>query len=120
MLTGQTSNLPLPAKQLSVLMEGVKNYLVFLSEIGVTGFDCSEKSLETITSWGKKKVFLKETLENISTDLGQCRRCSLCSHRKNIVFGSGNPNASLVLLAKGLDMMRMYRERHLWVKQAGF
>jgi uracil-DNA glycosylase family 4 len=99
--TGQTSNVSLPDNQLLTLMEGVKNYLGFLSETGITGFDCSEKSLNIAESWGKKKAIYKETLENIRTDMGQCRRCLLCSHRENIVFGSGNPNARLVFVGEG-------------------
>ena len=101
MSTEQTSNSSLPDKRLLTLMEGVKNYLEFLSEIGTTGFDCSEKSLNIAASWGKEKAFHKETLENIKTDMSECRRCSLCSNRKNIVFGSGNPNAHLIFVGEG-------------------
>jgi len=42
-----------------------------------------------------------ETLEEIRTDLGDCQRCSLGRTRTNIVFGSGNPKASLVFVGEG-------------------
>jgi uracil-DNA glycosylase len=47
----------------------------------------------------------RETLEEIRADLGDCRRCKLFSGRKNIVFGSGNPNADLMFVgeAPGAD-----------------
>ena len=43
----------------------------------------------------------RETLEQIRHDLGDCRRCKLCTGRKNIVFGSGNPIAELVFVGEG-------------------
>jgi uracil-DNA glycosylase family 4 len=46
-----------------------------------------------------------DTLEKIREDLGDCRRCQLCSTRTHIVFGSGNPKAQLVFVgeAPGAD-----------------
>lgn len=43
----------------------------------------------------------RETLEEIRADLGDCRRCKLWTGRHNIVFGSGNPAAELVLIGEG-------------------
>jgi uracil-DNA glycosylase family 4 len=42
-----------------------------------------------------------ETLEDIGADLGDCQRCKLAPHRKNIVFGQGNPRAQLVFIGEG-------------------
>lgn len=42
-----------------------------------------------------------ESLEQIRADLGDCRRCKLYSTRTNIVFGSGTPDASLLLVGEG-------------------
>jgi len=42
-----------------------------------------------------------ETLEEIAFDLGDCQRCRLAATRKNIVFGAGNPHASLVFVGEG-------------------
>jgi len=46
-----------------------------------------------------------DTLEKIREDLGDCKRCQLCSTRTHIVFGSGNPEARLVFVgeAPGAD-----------------
>ncbi|WP_233611981.1 uracil-DNA glycosylase family protein, partial [Corallococcus sp. AB045] len=43
----------------------------------------------------------RPTLDQIRRELGDCRRCKLCSGRKNIVFGSGNPRADLVFVGEG-------------------
>ena len=42
-----------------------------------------------------------ESLDSIRTDLGDCRRCKLCSGRTNIVFGSGTSEAKLVFVGEG-------------------
>src|SRR5262249_17600993 len=34
-----------------------------------------------------------DTLEKIRADIGDCKRCRLCEGRRNIVFGSGNPES---------------------------
>ena len=46
-----------------------------------------------------------ESLDAIRTDVKDCRRCKLWPSRKNIVFGSGNPNADLMFVgeAPGVD-----------------
>ncbi|HNY38979.1 MAG TPA: uracil-DNA glycosylase [Bryobacteraceae bacterium] len=42
-----------------------------------------------------------DKLELIRHDMGDCTRCRLGRTRKNIVFGSGNPEARLVLVGEG-------------------
>lgn len=53
----------------------------------------------------KSLVSATGTLEAVRKELGECTRCDLCSSRKNIVFGQGNPHASLVFVgeAPGAD-----------------
>ncbi len=41
------------------------------------------------------------TLDEVRTELGDCKRCKLCSGRKQIVFGAGNPRAELVFVGEG-------------------
>lgn len=41
------------------------------------------------------------TLDAIRTEMGDCRRCKLWKGRKNLVFGEGNPNASLMFVGEG-------------------
>ncbi len=50
----------------------------------------------------KKKTLacIPGTLDTVREELGECTRCSLCALRKNIVFGKGNPRASLVFVGE--------------------
>ena len=45
------------------------------------------------------------TLSEVRDEIGDCRRCKLCSTRKNIVFGTGSPHAALMFVgeAPGAD-----------------
>ncbi len=43
-------------------------------------------------------VGLPKTLDELEARLQECERCSLSEQRKNIVFGTGNPKASLVFV----------------------
>ncbi len=43
----------------------------------------------------------RPTLDQVRRELGDCQRCKLCSGRKNIVFGVGNPRAELVFVGEG-------------------
>ena len=40
-------------------------------------------------------------LDEVRRTLGDCKRCKLCSGRKNLVFGVGNPAARLVFVGEG-------------------
>lgn len=42
-----------------------------------------------------------DTLQKISEDIGDCRRCRLCEQRHKIVFGVGNEQAKLVFVGEG-------------------
>ncbi|MBE0598113.1 MAG: uracil-DNA glycosylase [Desulfuromonadales bacterium] len=42
----------------------------------------------------------RETLEEIRAELEECRRCQLCTGRRTIVFGVGNPQARLVFVGE--------------------
>lgn len=48
---------------------------------------------------------VNDTLDAIRGELGDCRRCKLASGRKNVVFGSGRPDAELMFVgeAPGAD-----------------
>jgi DNA polymerase len=49
---------------------------------------------------GGEQACRRESLEEIRADLEDCRRCSLCKGRKNIVFGVGNPDARIVFVGE--------------------
>jgi uracil-DNA glycosylase len=82
-------------------IEEIKTLFRFLAESGCAGFECSEPTLDKIDAWGRIQRALSETLKEIRTDLGDCRRCRLSKSRKNIVFGTGDPNARLMFVGEG-------------------
>ena len=43
----------------------------------------------------------KPTLADVRQELGECTRCRLCEGRNQIVFGDGNPHASLMFIGEG-------------------
>jgi DNA polymerase len=43
----------------------------------------------------------RPSLEEVRASLGECRRCRLCEERTQIVFGDGNPQASLMFIGEG-------------------
>ena len=43
----------------------------------------------------------RRPLDEVRRSLGECTRCKLCSGRKSIVFGVGNPRAELVFVGEG-------------------
>ena len=43
----------------------------------------------------------REDLPTVRADLGDCRRCGLCSDRTNLVFGVGDAAADLVIVGEG-------------------
>jgi uracil-DNA glycosylase len=46
-------------------------------------------------------VLEAETLEELRTAIGDCRRCKLWSGRTHLVFGVGNPKAKLMFIGEG-------------------
>lgn len=85
-------------------VDDLKNTLDYLSGIGCTGFDCSEKTLETLNRWKNEKKRngkSDEDLYRVHYDLLDCTRCDLCRTRQNIVFGEGAEKASLVFVGEG-------------------
>jgi uracil-DNA glycosylase len=84
---------------------------------GCEGFECPAETVAIVRRWadsGKNpfpaevdprpitaRAAEKETLEQIRTDLGDCRRCGLAAGRTQIVFGEGNATARLVFVGEG-------------------
>jgi len=43
----------------------------------------------------------RRSLDAVRLELGDCRRCGLCAGRQKIVFGDGNPSASILFVGEG-------------------
>jgi len=116
-----------PDTERALLLQQLKNYLMFLRESGHTHVplnselselpvmatlsgtfhDSSPQPLES--RMVPKSPFTKPEedgkpssgLVGVREELGDCERCKLCETRQTIVFGSGNPNADLVFVGEG-------------------
>lgn len=88
--------------ELGRILEEIKSSLGFMEACGCKGFD-SPIDIKLLDNIGRKTCAEgdKETLEDIRSDLGDCRRCRLCRSRTHIVFGTGSPAARLVFVGEG-------------------
>ncbi len=106
---------------LSQIIRDIRNSLLYLKQNGCTGFDCLPGSIEILA---KMKIPFpvgpptKETLTDIRSDLGDCKRCPLCHKRNNIVFGEGDKDARLVFVGEGPGFQED-RSGHPFVGAAG-
>jgi uracil-DNA glycosylase family 4 len=48
-----------------------------------------------------REVDASGALEDLRTEIGDCRRCRLCEKRTHVVFGTGNPQARLMFVGEG-------------------
>jgi len=106
-----------PETERSLLLQQLKNYLLFLKESGHThaplNSELSEMPVIAIPSasfhnsssqpleYPMTSNSSSTGLSDVREELGECERCKLCETRQTIVFGSGNPNADLVFVGEG-------------------
>jgi uracil-DNA glycosylase family 4 len=83
------------------VIDEIRDYLVFLKKLGITGFDASEKAFATLKEWEHPIQKIPGDLIAIRSGLVNCRRCKLHGTRKNIVFGTGDSHAKLVFIGEG-------------------
>jgi DNA polymerase len=84
------------------LTDEIRDALSFFAAEGITGFDCSPRTLKILEGWtGQPLTGGREGLSDIRDDLGDCSRCGLSRTRNHIVFGEGNPDARLVFVGEG-------------------
>jgi len=90
---------------LNQIIRDIRHCLHYLKESGCTGFDCAPQNLRVLEKLGVPSAgapgHAAETLADIRTDLGDCRRCTLNDSRTHIVFGEGSPAADLVFVGEG-------------------
>lgn len=81
--------------------EAIREYLEFYRDLGIKDLYIDEVDPGPGLAEGGRA----DALKVIRDDIGDCTRCRLHNGRKNIVFGSGNPEAKLVFVgeAPGAD-----------------
>jgi len=90
----------------TLLTGALKNYLEDLQDSGVDelAYEASPHPRPISPLVGGERIDSQsrsaETLAEINTDLGDCRRCPLCETRKNIVFGVGSQSAAVLFVGE--------------------
>lgn len=96
-------------KEFHQIFSSLKTYIKFDMEAGksLIHIDLRKKSFQAapLTEKNPSIVFNEFsspvlTLEEIREQMGDCKRCLLCQHRTNLVFGEGNQNATLVFVGE--------------------
>jgi DNA polymerase len=88
------------------LKETLADLSAFLRQMsiwGCRGFDCSQQNLKRLAAWSEVPPEPEPagTLEEISAQWADCRRCGLSGTRTRIVFGEGHAKARLVFVGEG-------------------
>lgn len=80
------------------VFEGISAYLNFIRELGGSGLDCSEKSLEIVGAWGKDGVKAGRFSSGLINHFKKCRDCSISKDQQQIVCGEGNQKARIAIV----------------------
>ena len=88
--------------ELRPLLRELRHSLAGFAEEGVDWLpQPTPASAESRTEGTDRAVPGDSPLEAVREELGDCQRCGLCETRNNIVFGEGNPRASVVFVGEG-------------------
>lgn len=82
------------------VLGSLRRYLLELQESGLDELPMEQISRLQPDSGLPALQDIRESLEQIRADLGDCHRCSLGGQRTNLVFGVGNPLARLVFVGE--------------------
>lgn len=74
------------------IVQDLKSYFNYQSQLGL-------EFIPTGKSGSTKE--LPKTLDEIRCEIGECKRCRLSEGRTHIVFGVGNPKASVMFIGEG-------------------
>ncbi len=92
---------PLRRQTIRILTEAGET-LRYLAASGCRGVAGDPETISILRKWeGIEANPMKESLDDIRRDLGDCRRCKLCEGRTHIVFGEGDAAAKLVFVGEG-------------------
>jgi len=97
------------------LLASARALIAELAEEGVEQFErrapaavVAKQQPDAASDWGlddpntvESVGGMGQSLEDVRQQLGNCTRCQLCEGRSQIVFGDGNPDASLMFIGEG-------------------
>lgn len=82
-----------------IVIENLKAYAGMYQDWGIEGV--SLKKIHKTPTCRDEAIPSPDVLPKLRAEMGDCTRCKLHTGRKNIVFGSGNPRASLMFVGEG-------------------
>ena len=87
-------------KDLKDVIDSVKAYIELDRASGISEFFVDQKNSDGVklTACGLKPT--SNDLKSLQREVSNCKRCSLHKTRRNIVFGSGNPEAELMFVGE--------------------
>jgi DNA polymerase len=83
------------------IKEDLRAYLEYLQSAGIEALPRREHSEDEGISPPQAASRNIQTLEMIQEELAGCKRCKLHRSRRTIVFGEGNPKATLMFIGEG-------------------
>ncbi len=92
------------APDLDTVFDDLRSTLDFMSDGGVTDFDCTGESLAAVKRWGTGRR-APETHGSIASRIDSCRRCILRENAVGTITGEGREDADLMFVsaAPGLE-----------------
>ena len=84
---------------LAIMAQSIAKHLRLLANQGIVGFDCSQKTQETLQNGFNKEASGPGGISTgIEAEAFKCTECPLHAGRVNTVFAQGNPQAELMLV----------------------
>jgi DNA polymerase len=88
------------AKEIEEALSAARSQFEYLSDIGLDSQSYDRSAVGEISPAVIGNESMTETLDAVRSELGECQRCGLAEKRTNLVYGVGNPNASLVFVGE--------------------
>ncbi len=90
--------------ELLEIVSDLRAHMEFQLALGVRYMELPQPGPQPVAASAAKELPVAapfSLLDEIRADIGDCKRCKLYKGRKSIVFGEGNPGASLVFVGEG-------------------
>ncbi len=85
------------------MIRDLKSYLEYLKGMGIVSLPVSDPVSDSVSEIKPEEPSPSRlmVLEEVRKELGDCKRCKLHRTRRTIVFGEGNPKATLMFIGEG-------------------
>ena len=87
-------------KEIHDALSAARSQFEYLSDLGIESQSIDRAVATQTPAAASISEELKQSLDAVRAELGDCQRCGLAETRTNIVYGVGNPNARLVFVGE--------------------